>query len=112
VRNDVLSALELSSRGPKDVIVCSALQRDGIGAILDAALRITETDLAARREERLRERLDAAVARRLADLRKSPAASRALDAELAKLSQGGGSFHDAIARIVTAAAAAGSGARP
>jgi LAO/AO transport system kinase len=52
VRNDLLAAFELSARGPKEVLVCSAREGTGIGAILDAVLALPEAELAKRRAER------------------------------------------------------------
>ena len=38
VRNDLVAAFELSARGPKEVLICSAQGRDGGRGVLDAAL--------------------------------------------------------------------------
>jgi LAO/AO transport system kinase len=105
VRNDLLAAFELSARAPKEVLVCSARNHEGVGAILDAVLAPSGEDLAARRLARLRERLDAAVTRRLAAMRRSPAAGQVFEDEAAKLARGAGSFHEAVSRIVGAALA-------
>jgi LAO/AO transport system kinase len=107
VRNDLLAAFELSSRGPREVLLCSARSREGVPEILDAVLKLPEPELAARRRAKLRERIDAAVARRLGNLRRSPRAVQALDDEAAKLGSGAASFHEAVSHVV--AAAVGSG---
>jgi LAO/AO transport system kinase len=52
VKNDLLAAFDLSARGPKEVLVCSARDGTGVGAVLDAALAVPESDLARRRAER------------------------------------------------------------
>ena len=51
-RNDLVSALELSARGPKEVLICSARDATGVAAILDAALALPQASsrAAARRD--------------------------------------------------------------
>ena len=51
-RNDLASALELSAHGPKEVLLCSARDATGVGAILDAALALPQDEIAKRRASR------------------------------------------------------------
>jgi LAO/AO transport system kinase len=56
VRDDLLAAFELSARGAKEVLICSAKSGTGVGAVLDAVLAVPEPELARRRSERLASR--------------------------------------------------------
>jgi LAO/AO transport system kinase len=52
VRNDLLSAFELSARGPKEVLICSARDGSGVGALLDAILAMPGAELDRKRAAR------------------------------------------------------------
>jgi LAO/AO transport system kinase len=102
-RTDLMAAFELAARAPSDVLVCSARTREGVPAVLDALLGVPEAELAARRARKLADRLDAAVSRRLAGLRRAPAAARAFDEALGRLAGGRTSLHEAVTAVVKAA---------
>jgi LAO/AO transport system kinase len=51
-RDDLLGAFELSSRGTKPVLLCSAQNGGGVEALLDAILAFPQAELAARRARR------------------------------------------------------------
>lgn len=103
VRDDLKAAFELSTRPPKDVLVCSSRDDLGIGDVLDAVLAVPSDALAERRSARLRERFEDAVVRRLTALRSAAAAARMFDSELAKVAAGSASFHEAVSRVVAEA---------
>jgi LAO/AO transport system kinase len=112
VRDDLHIAFELSSRPVREVFVCSAREHEGIGGILDVVLAVSDDELDARRREKLRERFDGAVARRLAALRSADAPACAFAAELAKLRDRGVTFQDAVDRVVTEAVRSARGGTP